>query len=478
MKSQSVIWLLAICYAVVGWLGGQLWQVSYDRPGLLWLHSGIGLLLLLQHGKWRFTSLFVAGFCAYLLNFYGYSDNLARNAIGAAIFTGFDLVLLAMVLFAFNRLKKSLPHPMFTRNDDIARYFLIVCLIPPISVNVIKTSLFGQFYGQSHMLMSVWGALGDIVSLLIFVPIIFWNKQDKEYSPTVSSLAIAAGLLSLPIFASIISHVSLVFLSFPLALVVAMRLGFNGAVLTSLMLTVVSLTSYIVNGVNSPFKELADVWIYLLSFALTSHFIAQAVIELKRNKASLQRLVEKRTEALRETNQQLELLATTDELTGAVNRRQFNQLAKYALNSASRYQEPLSILALDIDHFKRINDNHGHDIGDVALKHFAGICQVLLRSSDTFARIGGEEFVILLPRTRFLAAKLVAEKICKKVEETPFTPTRHLELSITVSIGVAEWQSHESDIKSTLKRADVALYEAKSSGRNQVVLSKPSAVTS
>ena len=128
----------------------------------------------------------------------------------------------------------------------------------------------------------------------------------------------------------------------------------------------------------------------------------------------------------------------------------------------------LSILMIDLDHFKEVNDNYGHDFGDYVLKSFACILRESLRETDISARYGGEEFVILLPHTDLEGANLLAEKMRKKVEKNLFESDGH-SMNITISIGVATYQTHKPLTASEMVTfADRALYRAKARGRNQV----------
>lgn len=153
--------------------------------------------------------------------------------------------------------------------------------------------------------------------------------------------------------------------------------------------------------------------------------------------------------------------AQTDPLTGLQNRR---GLAR-ALDSLTALQRPFSILALDIDHFKRANDTHGHDIGDVVLQKLAGLLRSESRPGDFLCRNGGEEFIVLLPDTREDTAAGIAERLRRKVEtaDMPHGDT------ITISLGVSHWPGEPEAIEEVLKQADQALYRAKKMGRNRVV---------
>ncbi|HEY6896526.1 MAG TPA: diguanylate cyclase [Rhodocyclaceae bacterium] len=162
-------------------------------------------------------------------------------------------------------------------------------------------------------------------------------------------------------------------------------------------------------------------------------------------------------------------LATHDDLTGVLNRRAFGERARQQLLLSERGGPPPSLLALDLDHFKLINDNHGHGAGDAVLCEFVRIAQTCLRGSDLFGRIGGEEFAVLLPLTGASGALALAERMRQELAATPID-YRGESLRITVSIGVAEHGRHLKDLEGLLHAADTALYRAKHRGRNCVEL--------
>lgn len=163
----------------------------------------------------------------------------------------------------------------------------------------------------------------------------------------------------------------------------------------------------------------------------------------------------------------LSKLAMTDELTGLYNRRAFMMALEKQLATASRAKRDLSVLALDIDYFKKINDKYGHTVGDVTLRHFADIVTNTIRIQDVFGRVGGEEFSIILPDTDVDAAVTLAERIRVAVDDTSI-PNADGDIHFTVSIGVACFDATNDNSAALLKHADEALYEAKGAGRNQV----------
>ena len=164
--------------------------------------------------------------------------------------------------------------------------------------------------------------------------------------------------------------------------------------------------------------------------------------------------------------ERLHTLATTDALTGIPNRRWFVEISQSAFQRTARYGNDLSILMIDIDNFKQVNDGFGHAVGDAVLQQFAARCRLLIREADCIGRLGGEEFAILLPETNLEQARTMAERIRQSIEQTAIEASPGLK--ITCSIGVAQKTADDYTFDALLVRADSALYEAKRAGRNRV----------
>lgn len=163
----------------------------------------------------------------------------------------------------------------------------------------------------------------------------------------------------------------------------------------------------------------------------------------------------------------LRRLATQDSLTGATNRRGFMDRLLRAQSDAEAQAEPLSLVMVDLDHFKRINDEHGHGVGDAVLREVAHRMRRQIRRADLLGRLGGEEFAILLPDTDLAGARTQAEHLMAALRSQPF-PTVG---TVTASLGVAQWNGREA-ASAWLHRADLALYEAKHLGRNRLVVAE------
>ena len=172
----------------------------------------------------------------------------------------------------------------------------------------------------------------------------------------------------------------------------------------------------------------------------------------------------------------LRRMSRHDSLTGLLNRRALEEELLLQVQRSLRGGVPFSALMLDVDHFKRINDRLGHGVGDMALKHLAQLMRTQLRSMDTLGRIGGEEFLMVLPNLNADAALQAAERLRAVISNTPLACAGE-QLALSVSIGVAQWEGHPEDTSRLLMRADAALYQAKKDGRDRVVISSPVSVS-
>lgn len=167
---------------------------------------------------------------------------------------------------------------------------------------------------------------------------------------------------------------------------------------------------------------------------------------------------------LKAMNANLKKMATTDNLTGIYNRHKFEEMYKAEIERVLRYETPLSMIMVDIDHFKMVNDTYGHDVGDYVIKSIVDVVKKKIRNIDIFVRWGGEEFIILCPQTDSFSATTLAEKLRSAIDDTSFDKVGN----ITCSFGVTSYVKKESE-NSFIKRLDSALYRAKDEGRNRVV---------
>ncbi len=204
--------------------------------------------------------------------------------------------------------------------------------------------------------------------------------------------------------------------------------------------------------------------------------------KLKKYKSDFENIVDQRTVDMHLTNtllkeeiqerqkieEKLIQLATIDPLTSIPNRRKFDEVLEYEMNRDARYKNELSLVFCDLDYFKKINDEHGHKIGDDVLKAFTRMVSENIRKTDVVARWGGEEFALLLPETSIMIAAGTAEKLRKETEQFDVPHVGH----ITASFGVTQYIEGDTEA-SLINRADDALYKAKKNGRNRVEMLPP-----
>lgn len=172
---------------------------------------------------------------------------------------------------------------------------------------------------------------------------------------------------------------------------------------------------------------------------------------------------------LRETQDELARLASTDPLTGALNRRSLLAAGEREFARASRYGRPLAALAMDLDHFKQVNDRLGHAAGDRVLVALVQVCQDQIRASDALGRVGGDEFVALLPETVLEGARRMGDRLRQAVNQALRQIPGGQEVSLSLSMGVSVSHPDDANLDELLERADLALYEAKQTGRDRLV---------
>jgi len=172
--------------------------------------------------------------------------------------------------------------------------------------------------------------------------------------------------------------------------------------------------------------------------------------------------------------QKLVNLAVTDELTGLFNRRHMAQVLDNSIQLYQRYQTPFSLISLDLDHFKQINDRYGHVVGDRVLIKVAELMKLRFRATDIVSRMGGEEFLVLLPNTVGGVAIEAAEHLQQAIGHTEFLSDENIPFGVTISGGVVEMSGDIGSAEDLLRRSDRVLYEAKANGRDQILAKQPS----
>lgn len=211
--------------------------------------------------------------------------------------------------------------------------------------------------------------------------------------------------------------------------------------------------------------------VILQLFALVYLYIKKQKAELTHQKLEdklneLNTNISKKNQELENLNEYLKSFAFYDELTNLLNRRKFFEMATTEFNQSKRYKKNLSLVMLDIDYFKQINDNYGHDKGDFVLQEFSKLLKDAVRDCDFVARYGGEEFIIMLPSTDIENTKILVTRLMKKIRLHEYEIDKENKIHVLCSFGLVELSNEHIDIKNFIKSADIALYKAKHSGRD------------
>lgn len=280
-----------------------------------------------------------------------------------------------------------------------------------------------------------------------------WHALSQRLSLLVDDLSVHGVKLA----SADLGHMSQSMQTARTALVVALVLVGAFLLLLSLMLSRFLITP--LQRIDSKLSTLRvdqPAPVYPITRLVEIHSIEEATQRLH---SSLQELEHAR--------HQLETLAHFDAMTGLYNRHHFMERATVELRRAQRYAHPICVGMADLDHFKAVNDNHGHSAGDVALKHFARLLRETLRQTDLVCRYGGEEFAFVCPESSLAEACAMAERLCQCFASQAIELPDGTHLQVTVSIGIASVDRHT--LEQALSQADEALYQAKRTGRNRVV---------
>jgi diguanylate cyclase (GGDEF)-like protein len=444
---------------------------------IFWLPNGILLaaLLLAPRRDWPLYLLaaVTAEIAADLPTF-----TLAQ-ALGFAAVNLFECLLAAWLLqrvarpFALDRLRHVV---LFGLVLVLASGLAAVLGASIYSLSVSTTTSFWDFW-------TIWW-MGDGMGVLLVTPLVLGWLQgpsrplEQRHPLEAAALLALTLLLTIWVFsqAATDSFPRRPFLLFPLPLWAAVRFGVRGAASIALLIAAIAITATL-NDVSpllaaTPADTVLLLQEYLAVLGFSSLALAALLEELRATHDEIDRLnrdlearVEARTHELQLANQHLEELASIDPLTGASNRRHYIELAKAEISRAKRQGLPLSVIMLDIDFFKSINDRFGHEAGDKVLAELAATIRATLRGGDIFARMGGEEFIVMLPGQGLSEAFQMAERLRLLIaqNEVPGCPAR-----ITVSAGLASLENESDEIVDLLRRADRGLYRAKNEGRNQV----------
>jgi diguanylate cyclase (GGDEF)-like protein len=459
MTKSDILWLTcaALLYFLLAQAGMTLLTLQADNLALLWLPSGIGVLMW-QRSGWRcFPFLFAASFAANAAGML--SEELLRSLVHISVSS---LAESLMPWLAVHMLQRHLPDGLATVKG-LFPFVVFVCLLPTaLSAAVITTNLAAGAYLSSWpeaALTARMLVLADSLGILLVYP--FYQTIKASSIPRtfdVSWTLVPAVLILEVVYLSFSTIPGLIHLIPPFLLFVALSEK-HLEMLALLLLAVVSILFKSTTGLGPFAVPNPDEGLFLLM----SYIFVLALISLS------MMLHKQELETSLSSRDLWQRRAGIDALTGLSNRYIFMPVLEAEFGRTRRTQRTFSLALLDIDHFKAINDNRGHLFGDKVLKALAHFMLSEVRTIDVLCRFGGEEFCILLPETSLHYAAYAMERLREKLaKEGLMVDGEHVPL--TVSIGLVSYSGGEESQEALLKRADQLMYAAKRGGRNLLMV--------
>ncbi len=476
-KQLPGIALIGLAYLAGAWLGVTQ-TITPEGIAILWPPNAILLsaFLLLPRRQWPLVA--VVALIAECI------ADIPAFPLWAAV--AFGLINLLETALAATLIRRTVGERFDFDSLRRGGYFLLYApLLGSALAGVLGATVYTVLGRADTGFLTLWRLwwFGDALGLMLLTPLIvvLWRQFPRAlprvHWPRLIELLVLWGLvlgLGFQIYTSTGQdafgfHLTPITL-LPFGAWAAARFGVRGAAMTVILIAVMVI-GFMVRG-HHPYTDLAPehaVWLmqeYLAVVAVLSIGLAILLHEIRKQRDELELRVAERTAELETANRRLQEMATTDHLTGIANRRHFHDQATRTLRRRAGGNKPASLAMLDLDHFKRINDTHGHEAGDRVINQVVRIVRDTIRPSDLLGRFGGEEFLLLLPDTDPDSALEIAERIRRKVRNASYD-NRGSPIDMTVSIGVAAWDGEQS-LETLIRAADSAMYQAKEAGRDQV----------
>jgi diguanylate cyclase (GGDEF)-like protein len=436
----------------------------------LWIPNGILLAILLLRPD-RAGALFLAGTLASV------AANLATDHGFAAtliISTG-NMAEVGVAAWALRRWAG--PAPLFTQVAGVVRFTLVAGVAAPAVGATLSAAALSQVDGR---FLDIWGRwfVGDALGLLIITPVLVILDQRWRQGPDailaarspreITGLLVGTAALALVVFS--ISAEAALFVLPPVVLVATFRMGPFGAAATCVVIAAIGVwqTAHghgpVAQFDGPELVRILHFQLFLAMLFLSALPVAAALFE----RQVLATELTAACDAARSAAESFYDQASTDELTGVATRRRFLERLREEVAAARVRGGNLALVVLDVDHFKTINDTHGHPAGDQVLRTIADTCRAATRSRDLVGRLGGEEFALLMPGATPDGAAAVCERLRRAVAASRIEADSGVSLRATVSLGLASLHGQDDD--RLLGDADRALYEAKRSGRNRLAV--------
>jgi diguanylate cyclase (GGDEF)-like protein len=453
-KLSPLLFVLTLLYAASALLGMQAFSMQPSNITILWLPAGIGLVMVLRFGVAALPMVLLASFA---VNYDGMAsgDHALLHTFVAASADTLAAWLSAVMM------QRLLPNGL-DRLYDLVPFALGVCLLPTlVSGLIIAGNLaWGAYITWSHvpefvLILLVSDGFGILLVYSLYQSFLHFGVSSwSEWRKGVLYFLLALGLVLL----AYQGFPFLVYLVLPVLLLLAFRVHMP-VVISAMVFLVLAIILLSAQDFGPFVQQTVEHSILMLVFYLAATVFITLSIALH-NRALID--AELSSSLWRDK-------AEHDVLTGLLNRAAFFPLLEQALQAHHYQKRMLSLAVVDIDWFKRINDTYGHDVGDEVLRALANELLSRVRAQDIVARLGGEEFIVLLPHADAQQANIVLERMRESVSHMCVQAEGH-EIHLTISIGCVSCLLEQVQHHQLYQLADKALYQAKSSGRNQVCL--------
>ena len=465
--------LLFLLYVAGGRLATAL-TVMPEGMAILWLPNAVMLATLLRYEARRYWAIAATAMAAEVAAGWG-QFSLAESLL-------FGVVNVAEASLAFALLRHWRFDPRFGSPSDLAKFLLAGPFAAALAAAFAGASVYSAFRGADTGYLEfvrIWW-FGDGLGLLVIGPLLLafpplgapWQPLRSLRGSDYAMWAAAAAALLLYWFApegrGVRTYLGPV-LVLPFVLFIASRQGSRGATAAiaaaALALAAAAARDRPPFGALPPRDAVLLAQEYIFIVSLVALGLSTLLARMRALNEELEARVAERTAALQRANARLTALAAVDELTGLYNRRGLFELAQREFARARRSGRSLALAMIDLDHFKEVNDRHGHLAGDDTLKRCAIALQGIARASDLCGRFGGEEFLLVAPETDLEGARVLAERMREAVREATAGA-----IPVTASAGVTVLGAGDAALDDAVRRADDALYQAKTGGRDRVVV--------
>ncbi len=470
---------LLISVIAVGYLASALGGLAISRQAgniaTLWPPNGMLVAALLLSRRRRWMDIMVAGaigsVAANLVN-----GNTAVTAVSITVANLVEAFIAAAIIR-----RETRNHVLFQRSSDVV-VLIVASVTAALCSGVLSAMSANLLAGAPFTTIFIKWVLGDVLGLLVVMPIaviaydLVTNGPDLMLarSSWLEAALILAGVLGVSIAVFMPDVPPVQFLVMPTVLLASFRLGPLGAALSTVIVAVVGSIGTVLAaraGAGTPDQITLNVFNFQLNLAtlfLTALPIGSAMAQRSQLE---QNLTDEKERADRYASE-MATLVNVDDLTGLATRRYFLEQLDLMASTARWANQPLTLAMIDIDHFKPINDEYGHAVGDAVLMAIGAACRTAVRGADVIGRLGGEEFAMLMPLTDQDTAYRIVDRLREAVAAISIPTGDGSAVSVTISVGMAMFGGQQID--HLLLDADRALYSAKKTGRNRIVLAERS----